>query len=453
MTQSAPALSVDAPSLALVIPALVERHVGDAAFYWRQHDRSAHSPLVTLGNLAHFDRLLQAHLDGIEVAREVGWALALQALRRWRGPGEAFVCTWLVLKHPPAAAAEWWQAVAGVVASDPERMLRGIISALLWAESRQAAPWVDEMAQPNQAPPWQVAAWRALARAPGRLAQSALDRPRWGQRLTLALASENAHVRAAACRAAAALRNPSALGPLLKDSQAPVAAEAAIGLLPLEPAAEAACLQTLWRAVWQQAQAMDTLTGSHQARAAHRLARWVRHLAMAVPVGHPDVGKLIELLPVRTGLSFVLHHGDLRQLAWVQTQLTNPQCARLAGWVWSAMSGIDLQRQGLAFAPVLYDEATAMPTDDLDPGLPLPNAEQIARQTLPPVDSGVRLAGQALGQELLTHLLAHGPQAQRWIAAQRARQLLPDVSALAVDTKAPFAQQWAQMHHPTRKTP
>ena len=75
--------------------------------------------LLTLADLAHFDRLLQAHLDGIEVAREVGWALALPALQRWRGPGEAFVCTWLVLKHQPAAAAERWQALAGVVASDP----------------------------------------------------------------------------------------------------------------------------------------------------------------------------------------------------------------------------------------------------------------------------------------------------------------------------------------------
>ena len=55
-----------------IIPPLVERHVGDAAFYWQQRDQSAHSPLLDWQALRHFDRLLEAHLDGIRAAGDAG---------------------------------------------------------------------------------------------------------------------------------------------------------------------------------------------------------------------------------------------------------------------------------------------------------------------------------------------------------------------------------------------
>ena len=110
---------------AAVITPLVERHVGDAAFYWTQHDRSVHSPLVDLAELRRFDRLLDAHLDGAQVAGETGWQLALAALARWHGPGEAFVCTVLALgaREPGVRLAATW----AIVEQAPERMLRGVI--------------------------------------------------------------------------------------------------------------------------------------------------------------------------------------------------------------------------------------------------------------------------------------------------------------------------------------
>lgn len=52
-----------------IIEPLVHRHAGDAAFYWQQHDGSAHSPLVGLPQLLEFDRLLDAHLDGLRGPR------------------------------------------------------------------------------------------------------------------------------------------------------------------------------------------------------------------------------------------------------------------------------------------------------------------------------------------------------------------------------------------------
>ena len=43
-----------------IIPPLVTRHAGDAAFYWQQHDGSAHSHLVGLPALLAFERLLES---------------------------------------------------------------------------------------------------------------------------------------------------------------------------------------------------------------------------------------------------------------------------------------------------------------------------------------------------------------------------------------------------------
>lgn len=47
--------------------------MGDAAFYWTQHNRSVHSPLVDLAELRRFDHLLDAHLDGTQMAGATGW--------------------------------------------------------------------------------------------------------------------------------------------------------------------------------------------------------------------------------------------------------------------------------------------------------------------------------------------------------------------------------------------
>ena len=55
----------------LIIPPLITRHAGDAGFYWQQRDGSVHSPLVGLSHLLEFDRLLDAHLDGLRVAEVV----------------------------------------------------------------------------------------------------------------------------------------------------------------------------------------------------------------------------------------------------------------------------------------------------------------------------------------------------------------------------------------------
>ena len=177
-----------------IIAPLVARHAGDAAFYWSRHDDSVHSPLIGLIELIEFDRLLEAHLDGLRVAGEAGWAIALSSLQRWRSSGEAFVCALLALEAPNAG--ERLKVVWGLVEADPARMLRGLISALAWVTPEERQTWVARWRLEGSPPALQVVAWRA--------SRLGLDDEREGLRghLQAALGSCHAPVRAAACRLA-----------------------------------------------------------------------------------------------------------------------------------------------------------------------------------------------------------------------------------------------------------
>jgi hypothetical protein len=58
---------------------------GDAAFYWQQRDQSVHSPLIGLQALAEVDWLL----DGVRVATDDGWRIALTGARRRKSASPA----------------------------------------------------------------------------------------------------------------------------------------------------------------------------------------------------------------------------------------------------------------------------------------------------------------------------------------------------------------------------
>ena len=221
-------MRAEAPPTALpVIPTLLARHAGDAAFYWQQHDRSVYSPLVGLSQLQEFDRLLDAHLDGLRVASDAGWDAALAELDRWGGANEAFVGATLGLASVQTASRLAY--VTQLVQKKPERILRGLVGALVWAPPNVADEWCMQWVQPDTPAALTVAAWRTLAVASRR----AVGRPLLSQLGTLlpsALAAPHPSVRAAACRAAACL-DAATFVPLLQDPVREVRAEAAIGWL------------------------------------------------------------------------------------------------------------------------------------------------------------------------------------------------------------------------------
>lgn len=396
----------------LIIPPLIERHIGDAAFYWAQHDRSVHSPLISLDELHRFDRLLDAHLDGIRGAGHAGWQLAQHALQRWNSAGEVFVCAVLAFEgHDAHRQAE----VIAAVQRDPQRLLRGLVSAIVWLPPTQSRQWLHKWLQADQTVLLQTTAWRIAAAEPALLAEEMHAHALWLQ----ALEHPAEPLRAAACRAAwHRPQTEQALQRALLDEAMAVRAEAAIAL---QRKGQSQGRQPLRQAVEQLNAQAATATGFYKKQALHRLRRWVRYLALALPVNAAEVEALLEALPPRLMLEFILHHGNAALLPWVQEQMHNPECARMAGWVWSCLTGIDLQANGLMIWQDIQDVSRDYPTDALDPGLPMPNAHAIASFSvrLAPAQTRPSLLGKPIEEIDALHAWHNAPQALRWIVMQR----------------------------------
>ena len=415
------------PSIFPVIPALVFRHVQDAAFYWSQLDWTLGSPLVGLERLQHFHRLLDAHLDGIETAGSAGWDAAYASLERWRKAGEAFSCVTVAARRRHSAQLS---QVSTLICRHPGQLVRGAISALAWCDDDDFASvayrWSDDEAEPAV----QVAVLRAVG-LKGRGSQGCLRHP-----LSHYMRANGPHVRAAACRALGGVMaeehtGEEALATLcehaLSDADLAVRAEAAIASMRH---AGPAALPVLWACVKAQVALQRQATGWPRAQGERRLRRWVRHLALAVPLRSPLVPSALALLPPREALTFVVYHGDLAQLPFVVDQMADPGVGRYAGWVWYCLTGLDLSAHGLALAetpPGLVDAGQPV-TDaqlDADNGLRQPDAAAVRQfmqgRQFAMQDERVLLGG-LLDVERALDVLCNAPQAIRTIVSHTLAQ-------------------------------
>ncbi|GAA5787057.1 hypothetical protein [Chitiniphilus shinanonensis] len=484
------------------IEPLLIRHAEDAAFYWAQLDGAARAFNLYPERHAHFNRLLDAHLEGLLVAEEHGVAPALKALERWGQPGEAFVAAWLGLqwRHRDPAAIE---ALLGRISAAPESLMRGLISAVAWLPAAARPDALAYLAQRGEI--GQVAALRAAAligATPGGFdpfpgLAPLLDDPG---------AQPSPWVRAAACRALAAmairawgdaLPHEQATGPLselvaaweskwvdglqptvdhsppallrrlLEDSEAPVRAEAALGLARLYARAPAHAnlldaRRILREVLPPQLAELQRSSGATRQWVLRRLLRWLACLAWLTPPGSPDTAAILRELPPRLALTFLLHHGDLAQLPRIVAWMQDPLLARHAGWVWQTLTGIDLEAHGLVIEsdeavvesiaddvaagdPAAGAPAAGAPGDpfalqdaqrDADNGLPQPDVARIVAYPVPNVANTERhLLGRPASREWLRNVVdGDHPHAVRAVAAHGLMLLAP---AAATRVKGP----------------
>ena len=120
-----------------IITPLVRRHAEDAAFYWGLLDASINSPRLSLDGLTRFGDMLDAHLVGLQVAGQDGWAPCLAALERWRKPPDAFVCAHQAFSLNDAGDIE---ALLVRIRARPDELLRGVIT---WQPQEKAAAIVQ----------------------------------------------------------------------------------------------------------------------------------------------------------------------------------------------------------------------------------------------------------------------------------------------------------------------
>lgn len=422
-----------APERLAPIQPLVFRHAEDAAFYWQQLDTGMTSYSLRAFRVQQFGELLKAHLDGLREAKAVGASKTLEALLRWRKPGEAFAAMYAALLLPSGSEVQAEARTAAiervlqVARRRPELLLRGVISALAWAPWTHVESWLLNALEGSEAVD-RVAALRAYALIGAPV-------PQW----LVHARHASPHVRAAACRAASR-EHLESLEALAADPDLAVRAEAVLAWVRLVPTADrglSAATQAasrLWQCVNTQLKHLDATTGWDRVQAQRRLDRWLRHLAWLVPLGHPGIPQLVELLPTRLALHLLLHHADAALMPSVLTAMHGAEEARLAGWVWQCLTGVDLAASGLTLPSHAVDLNAALgpAQQDADHGLPLPNLDAIAAHPASHhrLQPGERmLQGQALHPHRLRDLLdpaSNQPQALRALAASALAQLYPD---------------------------
>lgn len=417
-----------------IIKPLVRRHAADGAFYWLQHEASSNSPRLSLSDLGRYSELLDAHIEGVQVAGLTGWEVMLDALDRWKQPGEAFMCAYSALSRQ-----DWdhLNILLGYVKTRPDELLRAIISAIAWLPQLDALCFITRWTTGGTDAIFQVAALRAFAligkrRYPAEHSSS-MPRDVLGEPLHSFLADENAHVRAAACRVASVYpadpQLDSILVFLLQDDDPAVRAQAAMALCRrynmsvADPGLQHARLgaaEVLWQCVVSQIQQIQKLSGWYRKQGLRRLTGWVENLAWMVPRGHIQLPALLTFMPPRIALHFIAHHADPVHLPYVLAQMENEDTARFAGWVWSTMTGIELRTAGLTL-PEPDQETSAALSDarlDADTGLPLPNYNAIRTYAVSSLQNGEpHLIGQLLTPVFALECLEKAPMAVRKIAA------------------------------------
>ncbi len=124
-----------------IVRVVVEQHVSEAGFTWLLRDRAVAEPHYLLADLKRFDRRVDAHLDGLRIAGDEGWAIALEQLEAHTEPGETFACANVAfLGGNQARIARVLEA-----AQDPANA-RGVISAIAWlADERKVADYALQL--------------------------------------------------------------------------------------------------------------------------------------------------------------------------------------------------------------------------------------------------------------------------------------------------------------------
>lgn len=322
------------PLAASAIVPLVKRHAGDAAFYWAQRDGSIDSPHLDLARLRHVDRLLQAHLDGLVVAGDEGWQQALQALKRWQGPGEAFTCAVLGLTHGDGSRL---QTLWPLIAHQPERLARGLVSALAWVATspgRVYTPWIEHWLSHAEQPLLKAIALRAATCVGMQQAEAA-------QAAQAACTATELELRVAGCKALALCTPTSTtqqvLRGALQDPALRVRGAAACSLLQVE-GAQRAVLASLLATIHECAQTLLEARGREKPPIERRLRNWLRVLAVHLPLGHPAVPDLLDRLPERHALEFIAWHGDATYAPLLLEIASQTDMAQGALWAFNSLT-------------------------------------------------------------------------------------------------------------------
>jgi len=173
-----------------VIESIVEQHAEEAAFLWLLRDAAVQAPHYSLKDLADIDERVEAHIDGLRIAGDVGWSICCADALAQEEQGEVFAAAVLAFE---SGQDQRIKMVLEAAATDPV-LSRGVISALGWLRFDQVKEHIDQLL-------------RSLTPELRRIgiAASSVHRQNPGPELVDALNDENTFLKARAIRAAGEL--------------------------------------------------------------------------------------------------------------------------------------------------------------------------------------------------------------------------------------------------------
>lgn len=387
-------------------PAIIERvadqHASEADFLWLLRDRAVSAPHLKLDRLLRLDNRVEAHVDGLRVAGEAGWELAVEELA-FEEAGEMFAASVLALESRD------WTRIDRVIdlAERVPDAARGLFSALGWVERAHLHGTVKALLD-SDAP---------FRRRLGLIA-CALHRVDPGARLKAAIDDPEPGLRARALKAAGELGRidlSQAVHERLTDDHPGCRFSAAWAAVLLGDRGQ--CLAQLFTIAadlaspWQAPalQLAPRLLTSPAAQA------WFRDLSAATA--------WLRLLITAIGV-----RGDASYVPWLIERMQTPEFARLAGEAFSMITGADLayddletdRPEGFESGPTEnpQDEDVALDPDD---DLPWPAPELITRwwqaNAARFADPQRYLCGQPVTEAHCRDILRTGFQRQRRAAA------------------------------------
>jgi uncharacterized protein (TIGR02270 family) len=387
---------------------MVSQHADEAAFLWATRDRAIGEPHYALKDLTALDERVEAHLDGLRVAAEVGWGFCKTNLLN-DGPGEMFALA--VLAFGDRKLDRMRDALNAGCASP--KSLPGLVSALAWLDYSTVGEWIGRL----------LHARLAQHRTVG-IAACALHREDPGAALTRAVEDTDPVLRARALRAAGEIKRQD-LRELVRahleddDERCKFWAAWAITLLGAR-----AGIPVLKRII-----ASNSLLGDQALQLVLR--------AVELPEGRQCVSSLarnpesVRLAILGTGVL-----GDPLSVPWLIKKMQSPEWARVAGEAFTTITGADLAYNDLNQdppAPTSVDRGAG--EDDIVPlgyetNLPWPSATLVAKWWETNQHSfaiGTRyLGGRPITVESAIELLERGKQRLRVAAAVELALRTPD---------------------------
>jgi uncharacterized protein (TIGR02270 family) len=382
------------------VGAVVLQHDEDTTFLWLQRHNAVRAPHYALKDLVKIDDRLEAHLDGMRVAGDEGWELALTQLKH-REAGEHFAAMVLALESGRK------ERIAAVVErASADGPLRGVVSALGWVDWEIAKPAVAGLIATDDPRRRHIA-----------IAACAIARTDPARHLSVALAHRDGALRARACRAIGELGRNDLLGemaPLLAAEVDNVRFWAAWSASLLgDPRGFAPLWKFIGSAGW------------------HRTVCALAVLLRALPAAQAqDWLKTLGRDPARrrAAIAGIGVYGDPTYVPWLIRQMADLKYTRLAGEAFSMITGadlayIDLDRRPPEGAETGPNDDPADPDVDLDPDnwLPWPDPERVAKWWAAQKGGytpGTRyLLGKPITPESLADVLRNGRQRQRAAAA------------------------------------